>query len=305
MGNDTQAKSRAGVWGAFAADALCLGVHWEYNAAALRQKHGRVSDYKAPDPDSYHKGKKAGDFTHYGDQALVLLNSLARNGKFDLNAFSRQWRDLFADYAGYRDMASKKTLAGFQQGLGPLSAGSASDDLAGSSRIAPLLAAYAQDLDGLLEAAREQTQMTHNNPLVLDSAQFFARSAHAALHGASPLEAMESAAKEGEYDSPLLEQGYWAGLESAGQDTTRTIGDFGSSCHAPSALPGVVHLIAGYPDNLEKALVENAMAGGDSSARGMLAGLVLGASLGMEAIPARWLEGLSARADIEAGLAAL
>jgi ADP-ribosylglycohydrolase len=57
-------------------------------------------------------------------------------------------------------------------------------------------------------------------------------------------------------------------------------------------------LIAKYEDNLQEALVENIMAGGDSAARGLTAGMILGAHLGMDAIPTNWLSGLKAYPEI-------
>jgi ADP-ribosylglycohydrolase len=54
-------------------------------------------------------------------------------------------------------------------------------------------------------------------------------------------------------------------------------------------MPGVIHLIATYESDLETALVENVMAGGDSAARGLAAGMILGAHLGIKAIPLEWL----------------
>ena len=63
-------------------------------------------------------------------------------------------------------------------------------------------------------------------------------------------------------------------------------------CEIGAAFPAVIHLLARYEDNLKEALVENVMAGGDSAARGMVTGMILGAYLGMEAIPADWLADL-------------
>ena len=41
-------------------------------------------------------------------------------------------------------------------------------------------------------------------------------------------------------------------------------------------------------------MIENVMAGGDSSARGILAGMVLSAEQGMAAIPDKWIEEMTA-----------
>ena len=61
----------------------------------------------------------------------------------------------------------------------------------------------------------------------------------------------------------------------------------------------MVHLIAKYENNLEEALVQSVMAGGDSAARGMLVGMVLGAHLGPESIPRKWLSKLVRRKEID------
>jgi ADP-ribosylglycohydrolase len=45
-------------------------------------------------------------------------------------------------------------------------------------------------------------------------------------------------------------------------------------------------------------LIQNVMAGGDSAARGMAVGMLLGAHLGEAAIPASWLAELEPREEI-------
>lgn len=69
-------------------------------------------------------------------------------------------------------------------------------------------------------------------------------------------------------------------------------------CEIEAAFPCVIHLIAKYEDNLKAALVENVMAGGDSAGRGLTVGMVLGAHLGLAAIPSEWLSGLKAYRQI-------
>ena len=62
----------------------------------------------------------------------------------------------------------------------------------------------------------------------------------------------------------------------------------------------MVHLIAKYEHDLKEALVQSVMAGGDSAARGMLVGMVLGAYLGPESLPKAWISELVRREHIEA-----
>lgn len=291
--------AKAMVLASFIGDALALGPHWEYDVEALRERYGRVSGYIAPDPDGYHGGKKAGEFTHYGDQTRILLRSLAEKGGFDLDDFGAKWLEAMRGYAGYVDGATRMTLKIFDFGEGPAESGSNSNDLAGAARVAPLVYALRDDLPGLVAAARAQTKMTHNHAQVIEAAEFFARAARAVLvDGKSPRAALDQAA-EGGYASAPIDVWLAKGLASAGQDTAAAIGQFGQSCHIGEAMPAVVHLIARYEHDLPACLSQNVMAGGDSAARGLLAGMIVGAAGGMGAIPAAWQGELAERASIE------
>ena len=279
--------AKAMVTASFAADSLALGAHWIYDTTLIEQQFGRVERLLKPLPDSYHPGKDEGEFTHYGDQTLSLLASVAEAGSFDLNRFAESWRNLFSGYSGYFDKATKTTLDNFGSGSGPEASGSNSTDLGGASRIGLLVYSLREDLNGLIEAVRAQTAMTHNHPEVVDSAEFFARSALKVLGGTPPVEALGRVVDEhfnkGPYDRWVAE-----GVESAAKDSRRAIAGFGQMCETGAAFPAVVHLIAKYQGDLKEALIENVMAGGDSAARGMIVGMILGAFQGYEGIPDEW-----------------
>ena len=160
-------KIKAAVLASLVGDALSLGVHWEYNPEHILKTHGRVNTFLAPKPGSYHGGKSAGDFTHMGDQTMVLLESVVQSGGFDLQDFARRWRDMFKSYSGYVDQATRKTLQNFDGGASPQTSGADSNELAGAVRMAPLFCALHDKPELLLQAAHEQTAMTHNNPAAL------------------------------------------------------------------------------------------------------------------------------------------
>lgn len=284
-------KARTMVLSSFVADSLALGVHWIYDVHRIEKEFGRVDNPLKPGSHSYHSTKDKGDFTHYGDQAFVLLESVAANGKFDPEDFSTRWRKLFEDYHGYYDQATKGTLQNLSLGKSFQQAGSPSNELAGASRIAPLVFCYRDDLDNLIEASRTQTRMTHNNALVIAGAEFFARVCWNVLKGASPISAIKDVTREGFKKTPLSE---WVrqGVESRTQESVPTILRYGQTCHVNEAFVGVVHLIAKYEEDLKEALVQSVMAGGDSAGRGMFVGMVLGAHLGSESLPAAWLSAL-------------
>ena len=183
-------RIKGAVLGSFVADALALGVHWVYNTHVIDRKFGRFDSYSDP-LTSYHKGKKAGEQTHYGDQMQVLMDSLVAVSRFDLEDFSRRWQRFFASYSGYFDDATKDTLHNLSAGKDIHTCGSLSDELAGASRIAPLFPFYTDDPEGLAAAARQQTAFTHNQAEVIAAAEFLARTTAAVLAGADPLQAVE------------------------------------------------------------------------------------------------------------------
>lgn len=71
------------------------------------------------------------------------------------------------------------------------------------------------------------------------------------------------------------------------------------ACYVDQSFPSVLYLAARYSNDFEGALVGNTNVGGDNCHRGAVLGCVLGAALGFEAIPKRWINGLTAHDEIQ------
>ena len=279
------------------ADALSLGSHWIYSQREISGKFGSITGYSDP-ATSYHPGKHAGDFTHYGDQTMVLLRSLALHGTFDLASFANEWRTFWEnpETHSYRDGATKATLANLRNGLPPALAASPSNDIAGAARIAPLFLLEWKSDDDLIAAARAQTSFTHGDPEVVEAAEFFAR-VTLAVRGGVPLpEAIRAAVS-----NPIQEKWLDAALASSASATTDTTATkaHGLTCHIPDAFPAVCHLLLRHPDDPVAALTVNAEAGGDNAARGMILGMIHGAKPDAMPLPEHWLTGLRASGEIQ------
>jgi ADP-ribosylglycohydrolase len=290
-------KAKGMVLGSFIGDSLALGVHWIYSTERIERQFGRVEDLIQPQANSYHKTKSRGDFTNCGDQAFVLLESLALSRGFKLEDFSGRWLDVFNDYRGYVDQAMRGTLQNFALGKSPLESGSSASDLSGAARIAPLVYSLRRDLDALVDACRLQTAMTHGNALAVEASEFLARVCFLVLQGAAPSDAVWQATGESFTDTRLsgwVKDGY----ASREKDSVEAIVGFGQSGAVPEALPGVVHLIMKYEDDPGEALIPAVMAGGDSASRAMAVGMVLGAHLGAAAFPEKWLKGINKAPEI-------
>ncbi len=297
-----KSPAHAMVVASFAADSLALGAHWIYDTDQIDREMGRITDLLPPQPGGYHPTKKSGEFTHYGDQTLHLLLHLAEHrGHFSLPVYARAWYSFCTGYQGYLDRATKATLQNIEAGKEPELCGSPSTDLGGPARIAPLIYCYRRDLPGMLAAVKAQTALTHNGPGVVDGALFLAASTHAILHGATPREAFLQALARGINDIEL-DLRLRKCLDLPGGNVRQAIKQFGQTCAINAALPGAVYTVLQHGDNLEEALIETVMAGGDSAARGMVVGMLLGAALGEEKIPGRWLKALSRYQEINAAL---
>ena len=288
--NDLTNKQSGLLFGSYCADALSLGVHWIYDANELAQKHGRITHYKAPGTDSYHPHKQAGDQGHVGDQALCLLNFLLKEKIWDPSGFMDDWLGMWPDYNDYVDGATKTTLANIQNQTDKTQGGSNSVEIAGPARIAPLIVFLSNSSENkVVKAAVEQTLLTHRSKEAEESAIFLAKAGYRLMHGANLLDTLNETAPA------------WAREKADGvlsENSVDAISKLGPACSISSALPSVLYLALKYEDDIENALTENAMAGGDNCARGLVLGMLLGAANGMTSIPNHWVENLKARTDL-------
>ncbi|MDF1738581.1 MAG: ADP-ribosylglycohydrolase family protein [Verrucomicrobiales bacterium] len=254
------------------ADALCLGSHWIYDQSQIASRFPNgISTFSDP-ASPYHPNREAGELTHYGDQCLTLYNSIEKRNGFDLDGWREDWLAAMANYDGYVDGATKKTLAA--AGLKP----SDSHDLAGASRIAPILDLGLPVKDAV-KAARAQTTLTHGDPAVADAAEFFVRAAVAVLNGATFDDAFFDAVECGHYDRLNVKQSVElaCGAAKSGGDSLTIASDFGLTCDVSDAFPLALYMALLPGGNFASTMSTNALAGGDSSARAMLVALLFAA----------------------------
>ncbi|MEB3327774.1 MAG: ADP-ribosylglycohydrolase family protein [Candidatus Sericytochromatia bacterium] len=288
------------------ADALALPAHWVYDPAAIAARWGRLIELEAPPADSYHAGQLRGGQTHYGLQALLLLEAVAdAGGRFDARAWAEAWQGCWAgDPGAYADGATRQTLANMAAGADWLEAGSGSSDWGGAARLAGVVAATLdRSEEEAVGVAMAQTDVTHRDPVVIEAAAFWMRAVRAAAAGAPVAEALARAASAGYEVLPagaMLAQAQ----EAAKLGAVAAVAALGPACGVAGALPSTMALALAHAGDLEGALIANVMAGGDSAARGLALGLLLGAAPGAE-VPARWLAAWGARPRVEVALARL
>tara|TARA_R110001606_G_scaffold399222_1_gene582278 strand:- start:700 stop:1662 length:963 start_codon:yes stop_codon:yes gene_type:complete len=272
------------VLSSLAADAYSLGAHWIYDAQQLETLDINwevLNDAQA----SWHEGKLAGDFTHYGDQTLWLYQFLEGKEHFDVSDYMAFWQSKIESYHGYIDGAVKGTLENIENKVIPT--GSASIDTSIIGRIAPLLL-VSDSKEAFLDNVVHFVTSTHNSQELIVASKFFASVLVEVLAG----KGIEQAILELKTGYDTMIQAYIdKGLDSHSANTVDAIRSFGAACDIGGGFPSVIHLLAKY-DNLKDMLIQNAKAGGDSSGRAMIATIIFMAqkNKSMDEIPSAWLK---------------
>ncbi len=265
-----------------AADSYCLGSHWVYDGDELKNLEIDWEVLNAPSV-AWHEGKEKGDFTHYGDQIHILNDFLKSESHFDVKNYMGHWRNEMQTFKGYVDGSTKDTIVNIDNNL-TIPCGSNSGDMSILGRIVPLLK-VSHTKDGFLENTRLLAQATHNNDDVLEAMHFFSALLLEVLEGNS---IQNSIINLKEDYSDTIQNFIDQGINSKEKDTFTAIATFGSSCPTEFSFPSTIHILFKY-DNYKEALIQNAKAGGDSSARAMIIAYLFTAQESIDIVPEQWL----------------
>jgi ADP-ribosylglycohydrolase len=311
----TEDRLQGTVWGQFVGDAATLGTHWIYDLAEQKARYPEgVHGFEAPREGHYHFGKRPGDQTHYGDGALVFLESLASEGKFDPSAFGRAFVEKFRPgvYSGHIDHATKGTLENFDDftRVNPVDKfdfqqGADDDQLATASRLAALVVRYKND-PNLIKLVEQTTRVCQNNHVAIACMKFNALLLSQLLDGVDVQSALAYAEENIGSIEPKFGQQIRMQVEQAreftGKEVTAATLAFGQACPLPQSFPSSVHALLKHPDNFEEAILAVLCAGGDSAGRAAMVGAWLGAHLGISAIPESWRRRLTHADRISAAI---
>ncbi len=262
-------------------DSYCLGTHWIYDEEQLINNSIDWNVLNAP-MAIWHKGKTAGDFTHYGDQTLWLYEFLKDKNCFDEKEYLNFWFDKMKNYTGYIDGSSRNTILNIENNVSP--SGANSHDLSVVGRIVPLLK-VSKTKEEFIQNVEKFVKLTHNSDKALQSADFFANLLILVLEKNDIEESINKL--KNLYDK-FFQDMIEKGLDSKNSNTFDTIRKFGPACDIDGGFSGVIHLLCKY-DNLKDMLISNSKAGGDTSARAMIASAIFLANKHIDEIPNNWL----------------
>ncbi|MEZ5825354.1 MAG: ADP-ribosylglycohydrolase family protein [Geminicoccaceae bacterium] len=280
-------RLRGALWGMFVGDALCLGSHWHYDLEKRDREvyPGGMCGFDRPIAAHYHAGREPGDPTHYGDGALLLLQSVTEHRGFDAAACGKAWVEHFSSgYSGYLDKATRGVIELFP------TTGRGGDDrqTGGMAKMAAIVAITPEEeLEATVERA---VRVFQDNDEAVALNLVFALLLRALLDGRSVSEAIDGAGIPGTLMQAVEEALPLPVIEATGR--------FGRACNLEQTFPSVLHAFLRDGHSFTTPMLETARAGGDNAARAAVLGALLGARHGLGAIPPLWIERLRERQRI-------
>lgn len=169
----------------------------------------------------------------------------------------------------------------------------------GPAMRAPILGACLGDTPLLREVVRVSTRVTHTDPKAEEGALAVALAAH---HGATQGGALDPSAFLDLLRAELSGEELRVALDQIGEHLARgaepaefaaAIGqERGISGYINHTLPAVLYCWLRSPGDFRVALGDLIRLGGDADTTGAILGGIAGASVGSEAIPSEWVEGI-------------
>ena len=255
----------------------------------------------------YHRGMQAGDNTLNLQCARVLMRLLNSEGRYDPDEFLSHYVEFMTTEDSHNDTYAESYhrdfFANYAKGIPPAKcAGAEGHDTASVGGLVSLpMVIFSMlghnSLDATTQGALTHLRLTHLSSKLERYASEFVRLLHDVLQAPpTPVAQLASAAGDrlGFPLAALLQR-----ISVDGRSDRDVIGPWlSSACYIEHSFPSVLYLAARYANDFESALVANTRVGGDNCHRGAVLGAFLGASLGMEAIPERWVRGLTKHVEL-------
>lgn len=184
------------------------------------------------------------------------------------------------------------------QGVPWREAGVADSKGCGSAmRVAPIGLVYAKEHDTLLEIARASSILTHGHDAGVEGAAAAALLVALAMEQTPPKAMWEALMNMAAGRSPDFEArlAQLPDMMSQPPEIALSSAGLGESWVAEEAIASALYCFWRTPESFEETLVTAANTDGDSDSIACIAGSIAGAFHGVDAIPARWLDGLENR----------
>ena len=313
MDSDLKNRAKGMVLGQFLGDAASLGVHWIYNTKEIEHLHPQgLQGFEVPAEGHYHAGKLAGDPTHYGDAAWVLLEALARETTFNVTTFGRAFvekMDPGKGYSGYFDSATRGTLENYRNHLEvsqepyDFQEGADDDQLATISLLAVLIGFYVArnggipaDRTALFEQVKILTHVRQQNDRAVAYCQAHTRLLLELLAGRDIHSAFHHVEEQLDTEDKLdreVRRKLRDAFQLKHKGTVEATDFLGQSCPLICSFPSAVQATAKHNEDFQTAIIETVKAGGDNAGRAAMIGSWIGARIGVDELPQEWIRKLN------------
>ncbi|MEX0285354.1 MAG: ADP-ribosylglycohydrolase family protein [Paracoccaceae bacterium] len=270
---------KTALFGAYVADAACLGLHWLYDAERISNLDGALA-FRRPDPADFadakgvfvHDGKSAGELSQYGAQMQVMVRAL-KGGTYDRDAYQRETMAAFGPggwWQGYIDKATRGALDGIAANRHP--SGADDDQIPALSKLPPLVAIGGTDAE-----IDDAVSVTNANATAAAYANPATAALRAVFDGKTLTQALEAGVASAEPEAAAV---LASALERAQEDSIAYAGELGRACPLPQSLPVAFQILAGST-SFKDAIDTNIRAAGDNCGRSIFIGAMAAATHGL------------------------
>lgn len=286
-----QQKARAILLGLALGDALGYAVEF-HSLASIKQRYGQGGIEEPPDPALYSDDTQ---------MTIALAEGLLDAG---LNAtLDAQMEAVSARFIAWKNSPDsnrapgKTCIAGvgnLERGLPWREAGIADSKGCGSAmRVAPIGFLYRADPDKLRRVAEASSLLTHRHPAAVAASIAAAYAVALALDGIPTAEYLPRIAQFVDGISEEFEQALRrVGHVGAWGDEERALAHIGEGWVGEEAVAMALYCVLRYPNDYKACVRRAANINGDSDSVACIAGGIMGARLGMSALPIEWQQRL-------------
>ena len=293
---DIEKKLRGYLFGTACGDALGRPVE-HLTLEQIKEKYGEKGILELP-PDS--------PWTDDTQLMLVLARGLLRGAELELPELMDNIAEELVLWLDEPDLGAGATSRGaalkLRKGVHWSESGIRSKTCGSLMRVGILGFIYRNDPEKLVKAALLSGRITHSHP-VSDAASIAgAYAVKLALDGVEPEKMFEPLLKVTEGISQeftdALESSYEIAY-SVAWETKRRLKKLGQGWYADETFALAYFCTLRYPNDYKKAVQTAVNITGDSDSVGSVAGGILGAKLGIEAVPVSWTEALKEKEKLE------
>lgn len=298
---DIKKKLRGYLFGIACADALGRPVE-HLTLEQIKEKFGEQGILELP-PES--------PWTDDTQLMLVLARGLLHGAELELPGLMDKIADELILWLDEPDLGAGATTRGaalnLRDGIPWSKSGLNSKTCGSLMRVGILGLIFRHDPDKLIKAASFSGRITHSHPAADAASVAGAYAVKLALDGVAPKEMFLPLLRATEGISDEFTEALKGSYELAHSNLSDegALQKIGPGWYADETFALAYFCILRYPDDYKKAVQTAVNITGDSDSVGSVAGGILGARLGIEAVPISWVEALKEKEKLEEMVAPL